>query len=394
MPDYEARTHRACGSVVLARGRWFSAFCRVVTFGLGLASFDAGRAAEAKPEVIFQLPLAPSGLTIMPDGGFLISVSFEEKPQNRVIAVGRTGESKPFPNTSLSQASAGEALQMDAIMGMQCVDNGVVWMLDNGRRNEHTPKIIAWDSAHARLQHVFHLVPPAVLFGSLLDDLAVDPERSFAYLNDPAAGQDAALIVLDTSTGLARRVLQGHPSVVPVAGLDLTIDGQKLESKRLDGSVADPLGGVNPLALDRKGEWLYFGPLRSHKLYRVRTDHLRDAAMTPAQLAGLVEEYAAKPICAGITLDGKGNVYLADLNSKAIGMIAAGSKEYRILATDPRFLWPDGLCFGTDGRLYFFTNVAKAAPRSVRSALPGSLDNQANNYLFRLSTPSSGRVGD
>jgi hypothetical protein len=166
MPAYDARTHCACGSVVLARRRWFFAICRVVTLVSGLTSFDVGRAADAKPEVIFQLPLAPSGLTIMPDGGFLISVSFEEKPQNRVIAVGRAGESKPFPNTSLSQAAAGEALQMDAIMGMQGTDNGIVWMLDNGRRSEHTPKIIAWDSGHARLQHVFHLAPPAVLSSS------------------------------------------------------------------------------------------------------------------------------------------------------------------------------------------------------------------------------------
>jgi sugar lactone lactonase YvrE len=272
------------------------------------------------------------------------------------------------------------------------MDNGIVWMLDNGRRSELPPKVVAWDSGHARLHRVFNLAPPTVLPGSLLDDLAVDPERPFVYLNDPAAGQDAALIVLDAGTGLARRVLQGHPSVVPVAGLDLTIDGQKLESKRLDGSPADPVGGVNPLALDRKGEWLYFGPLRSHKLYRVRTEHLRDSAMPSDKLAGLVEEYATKPLCGGITLDSKGNVYVSDLTAKAIGMIAAGSREYRVLATDPRFLWPDGLCFGTDGRLYFYTVATKAAPRSPR-ALPAAADTQTN-YLFRLQTPASGRVGD
>ncbi len=350
-------------------------------------------AADSKPEVIFQLPLAPSGLSILPDGGFLISVSFEEKPQNRVIVVGRTGESKPFPSTPLSQAAPAEALQLDAIMGLQCTDSGTVWMLDNGRRSEFPPKVIAWDATHSRLQRVFNLAAPAVLPDSLLDDLAVDPERPFVYLNDPASGQDAALIVLDTGTGLARRVLQGHPAVVPVAGLDLSIDGQKLESKRLDGSPADPLGGVNPLALDRKGEWLYFGPLRSHKLYRVRTEHLRDPNMPSDKLAGLVEEYGAKPMCAGITLDSKGNVYVADLAAKAIGMIVAGTKEYRVLATDPRFLWLDGLCFGADGRLYFYTNAAKAAPRSTRPTLPGTTDAQTN-YLFRIATPASGRVGD
>ena len=393
MPSDDARTRHACVGVVVMGWRSCHLYGRGAALAAWLALWTNAVAVDAKPEVIFQLPLAPSGLTVMPDRSFLMSVSFDEKPQNRIIAVGKAGDSKPFPTTSLSQAVAGEALQLDAVMGLQCMENGVVWMLDNGRRSELPPKVIAWDTGHAQLQRVFHLAPPAVLPGSYVDDLAIDPERPFAYLNDSATGQEAALIVLDTNTGLARRVLQGHPSVVPVAGLDLSIDGQKLESRRLDGSVADPLGGVNPLALDRKGEWLYFGPLRSHKLYRVRTEHLRDASISSDRLAGLVEEYAAKPLCAGITLDSKGNIYVSDLTAKAIGMIATGSKEYRILATDPRFLWPDGLCFGADGKLYFYTNAAKAMPRTVRSA-PAIPPEMQTNYLFRLQTPASGRVGD
>jgi sugar lactone lactonase YvrE len=125
----------------------------------------------------------------------------------------------------------------------------------------------------------------------------------------------------------------------------------------------------------------------------VRTEHLRDVTMSSEKLAGLVEEYAAKPLCAGITLDGKGNIYVSDLAAKAIGMISAGSREYRILATDPRFLWPDGLCFGADGKLYFFTNATRAVPRASRSSLPAAADAHTN-YLFRLQTPASGRVGD
>jgi hypothetical protein len=74
-------------------------------------------------------------------------------------------------------------------------------------------------------------------------------------------------------------------------------------------------------------------------------------------------------------------------------MIAASSKEYRILATDPRFLWPDGLCFGVDGRLYFFTNAARAMPKGGRTPAASAVE-LPTNYLFRLTTPSSGRVGD
>ena len=92
---------------------------------------------------------------------------------------------------------------------------------------------------------------------------------------------------------------------------------------------------------------------------------------------------------AGITLDSKNNIYISDLASKAIGMLAANTKQYRILASDPRFLWPDGLCFGADGRLYFFSNTRNARPRGLKSALE-----PPSNFLFRLQTPASGRVGD
>ena len=70
-------------------------------------------------------------------------------------------------------------------------------------------------------------------------------------------------------------------------------------------------------------------------------------------------------------------------------ILETGSKQYRVIATDPRFMWPDGLCFGADGRLYFFTNVRRASSRGAK--LP---PDAGTNYLFKLQTPASGRVGD
>src|SRR3954470_16165065 len=180
MPADDPWTQHAQGALRLRlRLRPLCLSCLLAPFAWLAAPHRAAAAADPKPEVIFQLPLAPSGVTVTPDGGFIIAVSFEEKPQNRVIAVGRNGESKPFPTVPLSQAAPGESILLDAITGLQCMDNGIVWMLDNGRRSELPPKIIAWDSAHARLQRVYNLAPPAVLPSSQLDDLAVDPERPF-----------------------------------------------------------------------------------------------------------------------------------------------------------------------------------------------------------------------
>lgn len=341
-------------------------------------------------EVMFELPLSPAGMTVTPDGSFVVSVSHEEKPQNRVVEISKRGSTKPFPTVAISQAAQGEPLTLDSVQGMELDQEGIVWMLDNGRLSEAQPKIVAWDVSHNKLRRILNLTAPAVLPGSNLGDLAVEPGHPFIYLTDPAGGNNAALLVVDSSTGLVRRVLQGHPSVVPVAGLDLIIDGQKIQTKRLDGSLADPMGGVRSFALDKRGEWLYFGPMRSLKLYRIKTEHLRNSDLSQEKLAGLVEEYSAKPLSSGISMDSKGNIYVADLSGKAIGMINASNRQYHVLVSDPRFIWPDGLCFGADGRLYFFNNVRQVRTRTDPS---GSAD-APTNYLFRLQTPGSGRMGD
>lgn len=357
---------------------------------VGLAISGAVIADETGLQMVFELPIEPAGLTISPKGDFLFSLRQEEKPLNRVVEVSKTGDSKPFPTIAIAQAAKDEPLILDAVRGMQADGNGVVWMLDNGRRSELPPRVIAWDYGHKKLHRVINLVAPAVLTSSVPDDLALDPGAPFLYLTDPSNGGECSLIVVDLTTGFARRVLQGHPSVMPVEGLDLVIDGVKIETRRLDGSLADPMGGVSPLVLDRKGEWLYFGPLRSNRLYRVKTEHLRNASLSADKLAGLVEQYADKPLCAGITMDFKGNIYVSDLSQKAIGVIQAGTKKYQILVSDPRFLWPGGLCFGNDGRLYFYTN----ASRTRATTGTNRLQSPVANYLFRVQTPASGRVGD
>ena len=344
-------------------------------------------AADLQLEPGLVLPLEPLGMTVSPKGTFLISGRSLEGSTNQIIEISKSGEIANFPPESVKRNSKKETFEFDSIDGLQSDKNGVIWMLDNGRRSELPPKIVAWDYQQKRLKRVFNLVAPSVLPGSQLHDLAVDPNFPFIYLADPANGMDAALVVLDLTTGQARRLLQGHPSVVPVAGLRLEIDGQNLHSTRLDGRAADPQGGVNPLVVDKKGEWLYFAPLRSKRLYRIKTEHLRNDALSAEDLAGLIEEYAEKPLCDGITIDAKGNVFISDLASKSIGVISAETRKYSALVTDSRLLWPDGLCFGLDGKLYFFTNELKATPERLRSATPTS------SRLFKMETSLSGLEG-
>lgn len=324
------------------------------------------------------LPLEPLGMAVSPKGTFLISGRTLEGSLHQIIEINKSGEITSFPPESGKAKLQKDTVAFDSIDGLQSDKNGLIWMLDNGRRSESPPKIIAWDYQQNKLKRVINLVAPAILPGSQLHDLVIDPGAPFIYLADPASGMDAGLVVLDLSTGVARRVLQGHPSVVPVAGLRLEIDGQNLHTLRLDGRAADPQGGINPLVVDKKGEWLYFAPLRSQRLYRIKTEHLRNEKLSPEDVAGLVEEYAEKPLCDGIAIDAGGNIYISDLAGKSIGVIPAETRKYRVLVRNSQLLWPDGLCFGLDGKLYFFTNELKTIPERLRKTTPVS------NRLFKI----------
>ncbi|MGI9243873.1 MAG: L-dopachrome tautomerase-related protein, partial [Verrucomicrobiales bacterium] len=228
--------------------------------------FESWANPKAKLETSSRLMQVPGGMTITPSGSIILSVHQFQGANVRVVEITPSGELSAFPSTSMNKGGSDSPLQLDSVLGLQCDKKGVVWMLDNGRRSETTPKLVAWDTKADKLAKIIYLPTPVVIPTSFINDLALDPEEPYIYISDPAGGSDAALIVVNTESGLARRVLQGHYSVVPM-GNDLLIDGKPVFAKRVDGTKVHPFAGVNPIAVDRKGDWVYYGPMDSTTLY-------------------------------------------------------------------------------------------------------------------------------
>ena len=155
--------------------------------------------------------------------------------------------------------------------------------------------------------------------------------------------------MVDVVRGAARRVLQGHKSVIP-EDIDLVIDGNPVRILADDGTEIRPRVGINPIAIDKDGEWLYYGPMHGRSMYRIRTADLRTVAC-PDDLAVRAERWSDKPICDGISIDNTGNVYLGDLANNAIGVIGS-DRKYSVLISDPRLSWVDAFSFGDNGFLY------------------------------------------
>ena len=370
---------------------------RIIIIGLMLAlllpatawAFPFGKKKNAGLEESAQAPCGPGGMTITPEGSYIISCHQFFDPNIKVMRLSKDGVWEPFPNREMNTGEGNSPLILDSVLGVECDKDGIVWMLDNGRRNEKPPKLVAWNTKRKKLHRVVPITEGALVETSFLDDLALDPQEPFIYLADPAGGQDAALIVVDLVTGLSRRVLHGDHSVVPIQ-IGLQLDGKTVAVKRPDGRHVQPLSGVNPITVDKKGEWLFFGPMNSKILYKVETKYLRDSSLVKGVLAGRLKRVTGeKPIASSMSIDSKGNIYFADIQRQSITYISVSDRRLHNLITDPRILWPDGLCFGTDGKLHFFSSQLHRTPIFNE----GKDLTQPPFWIFKIKALSSGTVG-
>ena len=138
--------------------------------------------------------------------------------------------------------------------------------------------------------------------------------------------------------------------------------------------------GVDSIALDDAGDWLYFAPVTSRWLYRVhRKRPRRRVARRARALEPRVERYAEKTMSDGIAIDHDGTVYLTDLEHSAI-IALDPDRKLHTLVKDERLRWPDGLALGPDGWLY----VTCSALHQVLAKGPEEIAAHAPYQIFRF----------
>ena len=222
-----------------------------------------------------------------------------------------------------------------------------LWVLDYGRYGLGTARLLAFDLETGALVHR-HDFPAKIAFpGSMLNDFQVAPDGKFIYIADASLfALIPSVLVYDVAKQTSRRLLEGHESVLAQSFVPV-VQGVRMEFYGLF-SVRP---GVDSIALDPEGEWLYFAPVTNEHLYRVKTADLREPRMPWRELEKRVEVFAEKTMSDGIAIDAAGTLYLSDLEHSAV--IALGQdRVLRTLVKDERLRWPDGFAFGPDGWLY------------------------------------------
>lgn len=196
-----------------------------------------------------------------------------------------------------------------------------------------------------------------------------------------------AIVVVDLDTGFVRRVLEGNEHFAP-GKEKVVIDGYTFATKSDKGEISPIYFGLNPITIDPRNEWVYFGPINGKGLFRLPASALADPKLSDRAVAALIEPYGEKRSSDGISVDDKGNVYVTDIENHAIGV--ANPHGYEVLVRDDKLLQrPDGLAFGPDGWLYATANQLNLHPD-----LNGGIDaGKPPFYLLKVKPLSAGSVG-
>ncbi len=337
---------------------------------------------ESRLEVVAELAQGPGNIAVTPDGRRIISQHPIYRPQIRVIGLLPDGSVRPFPNAEWAGPRNEAGVGLDGVLGIQADQDGVVWMLDNGRGSS---RIVAWDTRADKLHKIIEVGAPARARRSFFNDIAVDPVHRSIFITD-ASAKTPAIVVVSLDSGSARRVLEQHPSVLakPIA---MQI-GDKTYAVDKDGKPVASVG-VDGITIDPQSEWVYYGASQDTDLWRVRAADLVDETLTHAELAARIERYGDRPVCDGITIDSAGNVYITDLTNYAVGVVDPAG-EYRILYRDEqRLSWPDGMAFGPDDYVYVVSNQLHLSVPFNR----GKDLSEPPFYVLRFKALAPGSVG-
>jgi sugar lactone lactonase YvrE len=108
-------------------------------------------------------------------------------------------------------------------------------------------------------------------------------------------------------------------------------------------------------------QYMYWKPLTSYSLFRIKTEALRNAALSDAQLAQQIEDLGKVPACDGMEIDAANNLYMSTFEDHSIKRRTPAGK-IELVVQDPRLEWPDTFAFGPEGMLYVTNSAIHKTP--------------------------------
>ena len=230
-------------------------------------------------ETVVDLDYPPGNIAVSEDGRVFFTLHPDGRPPTTVHEL---IDGKPVPYPDLEYQSEAEGIPyFQSILAIRIDRQNRLWVLDFADFGQGTPRISAFDLRTNELVHTYDFPSDVAGLTSMLNDFQVSPNGNKIYIAETSPlVHNPALIVYDVEARQSRRVLDGHESVlaknyvIQAPGRDMIIYG--MYNMRI---------GVDSIALDRDGEWLYYGAVTGDTMYRVRAADLDDASLGDEELA-------------------------------------------------------------------------------------------------------------
>ena len=317
-----------------------------ISFTLGSCSVLDHDLSVSSLQAVYQSDTIWNGVAIANGRVFVCYPHNDGSAGTRIGEVMAAGKVVPYPSADWNNWTPGAPASQKFVRtnSLRFGPDGLLWIVDTGTPKAdgsvvtNGPKLIAIDITTNQVVKSIGLDAVA-REKSFVDDLRFnDP---FIYITDAGV---PALIVLNTATREARRVLENDTS---------TTDRRLMlgEGKVLIKPNGEPVKlHADQMEVSPDGSLFYFQPA-SGPMYRILTKALNDASISPTDLAKQVSFFFDSPTTGGTAMDADGTIYLNDVNQKRLLKIMPNGQATTVLQDD-RLIWGDAIWIDTDGYLW------------------------------------------
>jgi sugar lactone lactonase YvrE len=230
-------------------------------------------------------------------------------------------------------------------LGVAVDSKNRLWIIDPAEHGSDGARLVGIGVATGNVVKEIRFSSNIAPLGSFLQDLRIDPNAKTAYIADASFWRRSpGIVIVDLESGKARRVLDKHPSMMP---MNLLVRNQ-IKDMRFFGGLIELITGIDAIAVDPKGDWVYWASMNHDRLFRMRAGDLPDESLSSDELAARIVDYGQKPLSDGIATDAAGGVLITDVEHSAV-MRRAPDGQFETLVKDKRIRCADSVNYGPDG---------------------------------------------
>lgn len=278
---------------------------------------------------------------------------------SQVIEITANGDKKDYPNRGWNDWEYGKGIEPNKFIAVQSVyiDNkDFLWILDSGNPllkgvQQKAAKLVKINLMDNSVSAIYNFDLNILEHNSYLNDVRIDTEREYAYITDSGVG---AIIIVNLKNSEIKKVLNNHYST-KAENVSISINGNNL-------------GGVvihsDAIALDKKNDFLYYKALTGHKLYKIRTEYLRNFNLSADNIKEKVEYVADVGICDGIEFHPNGDLLISSIEDNSIKALTADGVLKTVIMNN-LISWPDSFSITEKGKVYFTVSQLHAQDSGI-----------------------------